>query len=534
MRPAVGLFLLVAAAIVVGWWWLGLPVAMPASPLGAGEKLPCASYTPFRTMASFGEGTPPATAATIDGDLAVLSRVTSCVRTYSTDLGVEQVPAIARRYGMTVLLGIWLGREQDKNRAEIDKAVALARSYPDTVRMIVVGNEVLLRGEMSPETLIGHIRNVKSRVSVPVTYADVWEFWLRYRAVADAVDVVTVHMLPYWEDIPIPADRAPAHVDGVRKMVAESFPGKDILIGEIGWPSAGRMREGALPSPAAQARFIQDVMANARRGSYRINIIEAFDQPWKRQSEGTVGGHWGLIAADGQTIKFAFGASVSNHPSWRLQAAGGVAFAAVIFLAAFVSGRRAGDRASFARWAGIAAIALAGGLLAGWTAENLPLESLGVLGWTMSLTMAALALACPLVGAMAVARGLAIPRLAAVLGTEPPPAGRIGRALGALVLVLCVVAVAVALGLAFDPRYRDFPFAPLTAASMPCLVLACFGRAAPRGMAEMAAAAVLVPSALFIAWNEGIANWQSLWLCAVFLALAVTLVGGRAAPKTGS
>ena len=34
-----------------------------------------------------------------------------------------------------------------------------------------------------------------------------------------------------------------------------------------------------------------------------------------------------------------------------------------------------------------------------------------------------------------------------------------------------LVAVEAALGLVFDPRYRDIPFAALTAAAMPFLVL---------------------------------------------------------------
>src|SRR5262245_6107753 len=106
MRFALGSFVTIVAAIIAFWWWLGMPAAMPASPLAAGEKLPCVSYTPFRTQTRFGEFTPPASAATIEADLAVLSRIASCVRTYSTGLGVDQVPEIARRHGMTVLLGI--------------------------------------------------------------------------------------------------------------------------------------------------------------------------------------------------------------------------------------------------------------------------------------------------------------------------------------------------------------------------------------------------------------------------------------------
>ena len=188
----------------------------------------------------------------------------------------------------------------------------------------MVGNEVLLRGEMSAADLLNTIQTVKAQVPMRVTYADVWEFWLRNPALLEGVDFVTVHILPYWEDFPIPAKDAGAHIDAIRRKVAVAFPGKEILIGETGWPSAGRMREGALPSPVSQARVMHDVLTLAKRENYRVNLIEAFDQPWKRLLEGTVGGHWGLLDADTRQIKFAWGGAVSNHPLWLWQAAGGV------------------------------------------------------------------------------------------------------------------------------------------------------------------------------------------------------------------
>ena len=49
--------------------------------------------------------------------------------------------------------------------------------------------------------------------------------------------------------------------------------------------------------PGALAPTVSDVLAQAKRENYRANLIEAYDQPWKRQLEGTVGGHWGLFDA---------------------------------------------------------------------------------------------------------------------------------------------------------------------------------------------------------------------------------------------
>ena len=152
---------------------------------------------------------------------------------------------------------------------------------------------------MTAQDLAAYIRSVKAQVApIPVTYADVWEYWLKHREIYEAVDFITIHILPYWEDFPIRARHAAAHVDSIRKRVAVAFPAKEIFVGETGWPSAGRMREGALPSSANQARVVHDILHVAKQQGYHVNLIEEFDQPWKRRLEGTVGGHWGLLDGD--------------------------------------------------------------------------------------------------------------------------------------------------------------------------------------------------------------------------------------------
>ena len=253
-----------AALIAVAWFWLGKPEPMPQVPVAAGEKLYCLSYAPFRGQQNPFDPTAVIPTVQIEEDLTQLAKLTDCVRIYAVEQGLGEVVPIAAKLGLKVLLGFWLSNDPVKNKWQIDTAVALANRYPDTVRAVVAGNEVLLRGDMTAENLASTIRAVKARVHVPVTYADVWEFWLRNADVAAAVDFVTIHILPYWEDFPIPARNAAAHVEAIRRKVVAAFPGKEVLIGEVGWPSAGRMREGALPSPANQARVIQDVLALGR------------------------------------------------------------------------------------------------------------------------------------------------------------------------------------------------------------------------------------------------------------------------------
>jgi glucan 1,3-beta-glucosidase len=544
MRLPLSLLVLVAAAIVAVWWWLGMPIPMPPSPVADNEKLYCVSYSPFRGQQSpldLGIRIDP---RQIDDDLARLARLTECVRTYSTRNGLDQVPEIAARHGVQVIQGIWLGGDRAAQERDIATAISLAKRYPRVIRSMVVGNEVLLRGEMTPGELAATIRRVKSEIVQPVTYADVWEFWLRFREAYDAVDFITIHILPYWEDFPIPARSAAAHVEEIRRKVAAAFPGKEILLGETGWPSAGRMREGALPSPANQARVLHDVLNVAKREGYHANLIEAFDQPWKRRLEGTVGGHWGLLDAYRRSPKFTWGASLSNHPQWRLQAAEGVALAVLVFAGAFTARRRRSDIAasSPAAWLGVAAMALGSGILIGWAVDNVPVESLSLGDWLRSLTLAGVAAAAPLLGAAALVRRTNAPSFARLLGPQWDRPEGLAAALGLALILVCLLAVQVALGLVFDPRYKDFPFAPLTAAAIPYLVLALVGlfpreeveakERARCGLAEAAFAAVLGASAVYIAFNEGFANWQALWLAVVFVTLAAVLLRVRDAPDS--
>jgi hypothetical protein len=334
--------------------------------------------------------------------------------------------------------------------------------------------------------------------------------------------------LPYWEDFPIPARNAAAHVDSIRRRLVEAFAGKEVVIGEVGWPSAGRMREGALPSPAEQARVVQDVLALAKREKFRVNVIEAFDEPWKRALEGTVGGHWGLLDDATRTPKFIWGEAVSNHPLWRWQAAGGILFAALVFVAALAG--RAGTSAPLAHWLAVMANAVAGGALIGWSIGNVPIESLGVAGWLRSLALVGVALLAPPVLSAATMRNMVLPCFSRLLG---PATERIREPFamlaGAILIATMLLAILSALGLVFDPRYRDFPFAPLTAAAIPFFThsLLMPQPDGPRGSAEMTGALVLALSAAYIALNEGLANWQSLWLCAAFATLAFSLARVR-------
>ncbi|MEX0693362.1 MAG: hypothetical protein WD075_02860 [Rhodospirillales bacterium] len=297
------------------WFWLGKPVDIVAVPDG---RFDCLSYVPTtpdqHPHVSMDYDVPE---GLIESDLKALLPFTHCIRTYSS-YGVQgKILPIAARLDLKVLLGVWIGDNDKRNQVEIDAALAVAEKHPEAVRAIVVGNEVMLRREMSGERLAGIIKSVKARTSLPVTYADIYEFWRRNPVIAESVDMALVHVLPYWDDpTPVSIDDVQAQVRKVVDQMRSSFPDKDIEIGEIGWPSAGRTRGYAVPNRVNQAQFMREFTAQAGALGIRYNLIEAIDQPWKRGPEGTAGGYWGVLDQDRQ-LKFSLSEPVRAWPDWQ-------------------------------------------------------------------------------------------------------------------------------------------------------------------------------------------------------------------------
>jgi len=389
-----------------------------------------------------------------------------------------------------------------------------------------------LRGEMTTTDLANLIRSVKAQVSVPVTYADVWEYWLRYREIYEVVDFITIHILPYWEDFPIRAKFAATHVNLIRQRMAVTFPGKEILIGETGWPSEGRMREAALPSRTNQARVVSEILSLAKLENFRVNLIEAYDQPWKRQLEGTVGGYWGLYDSVYRALKYPPGEAVSNFPLWRWQMGAGMALSVIVFVSAWLTTRRRPWTPLLSSWIGVALCATSAGSLLGIAADKMHYESYGVGGWLQWGALLAAGLLSSVLGANALVSGRSLPTFLELFGPrgDSPRLALSMWCLGAALVATVLVGGETALGFVFDPRYRDFPFASLTMAVVPfaCLLLNR-PQMGPRPMAEAAFAGLLAGSAVYIGVNEGRDNWQSLWTCAGYLLLALTLWQARAA-----
>ena len=506
--------------------WHGVRVGMPVAVGEPGaERVECVSYAPFRRP---GESPfdPQAFVpeSRIEQDLALLASRTGCVRTYSVSQGLDAVPAVAKRLGMTVLLGAWLGRDRRENDAEVQAAIALARAHAGTVRAVVVGNEVMLRRELPEAELVRQIRRVRDAVPVPVTYADVWEFWLEHPSIAPAVSFVTIHVLPYWEDEPVGIDAAIDHVVAVWRDMGRRLPGREILIGETGWPSEGRARRDAVPGRVEQARFVRQFTRVAAEHGIRYNLIEAFDQPWKRALEGAMGGAWGLLDSEGRP-KFDWHGPVApraDATAWR-----GAALAGALLGAAALA--LAGRRRGVAWHAAVGAIAGAGlGAMGVEQARYLVVWNRWPAEWTASGVATALACAACIASAVWLARRLAgegatpLPSAAGTLrdwlrsGRHPGLDGWVSLLHGAVLLSAAVTVVLHA----FDARYRGFDWPLFAPAAVAALLLR--GAGAVRGadaIEERWLAAVLLAGAAAMALQEGAANAQALGYAVLMAAL---------------
>ncbi|KIL99005.1 putative beta (1-6) glucans synthase [Paramagnetospirillum magnetotacticum MS-1] len=353
--------LVLAVLNAAGWWWFNRPVPVE---LSFNEPFPSVSFAPFRR----GQGPITKvypTADQIAEDMKSLVGVSKGVRTYTAREGLDVVPELGRRYGIEVTHSAWLGQKIAINEAEVDALIKAANAFPDVIKRVIVGNEVLLRQDLPPEQLIYYIRKVKAAVKQPVSYADVWAFWLKYPEVAREVDFLTIHILPYWEDEPIGVDGAAKHIVAIYKRMAEQF-GKPILIGEAGWPTRGRSRGPAVADTANAARFVRTLALVSKENGFDYNVVEAFDQPWKAFLEGTVGAKWGVVD-ENRRVKYAMSGPVEPSPDWPRHAAASVLIGSA--LALFLMWRRY-DRFDLKGGLFVLVLAQLAGLFITWQAVN--------------------------------------------------------------------------------------------------------------------------------------------------------------------
>jgi len=290
------------------------PADPPAASFACNQPFPSASpgrvtlsgvgYGPYHAGQDPNYGISPSSSE-VAADMPTLAAITNYIRIYSSTGPAAEIVQAAQAAHMCVSLGIWLGRNAAANAAEIAAGIRLARQSR-AVRSVIVGNEVLLRGDLSVNQLIQDIGKVRAALghTVAISTADDFKQWLAHPELAKAVDFVTVHIYPFWLNVPIGS--AIQRLSDDYGLVARQFPGKPIVLGETGWPSAADTPSpgdtpppgAAVPSPQNQARYFREFVTWAAQHRVPYFYFDAFDEDWKTTEHG-VGTHWGLYDLNG-------------------------------------------------------------------------------------------------------------------------------------------------------------------------------------------------------------------------------------------
>ena len=256
------------SAITVGLWALfNQPEkGLPPWP----KKVSGFAYAPFRGDQSPIKGIFP-TEEQIDEDMALLAKHTKHIRTYSV-AGVQgEIPRIADKHGLKVTLGAWFSDIDADNRKEIERLLEVVKEN-DNIERIILGNETLLREELTEDQLIAYIDEVqiavkKMKRKIPVSTADSWDFWLKYPKLARKADFIGAHILPYWQSIDI--EHSFEAIKAQHYTLANYHRDKPILLAEVGWPSRGRERGQADASPADDP--VEALQYYLRRGATPVS-----------------------------------------------------------------------------------------------------------------------------------------------------------------------------------------------------------------------------------------------------------------------
>jgi len=251
-------------------------------------------YGPFRAGQSPNQGVFPSQEE-VEEDMQILADRVQRLRLFSSTHIHRNIPRLAGEAGLACYAQAWLDNVEETNREEIDALIAIGQA--GEAEALIVGSEVLLRGELSADQLIGYIGEVRAAVpELPVTYNDTFQVLLDNPNVVAACDLVLANFYPFWEGVHI--DRAIGYLSSQYERITAAYPGKQVVIGETGWPSGGGDHALAVSDPVNQRRFLTEFVTWARSREVEYFFFEAFDEPWKASVEGSVGAHWGIWDAD--------------------------------------------------------------------------------------------------------------------------------------------------------------------------------------------------------------------------------------------
>ncbi|MEO1484976.1 MAG: glycosyl hydrolase family 17 protein [Bacteroidota bacterium] len=232
--------------------------------------------------------------------MEIISPYTDWVRSFSCTEGNELIPKVAREFGIKTMVGAWLGDDPKINEQEVTNLIQMAKD--GQVDIAAVGNEVLLRGDLTEDELLGFMSRVKQAIpDVPMGYVDAYYEFSDHPRIADACDVILANCYPFWEGCDL--DYSLLYMKDMYQRALRAAKGKKVIISETGWPSQGSSLEGAYPSLDNMLKYFMNTQKWAQEDDIEIFYFSSFDESWKIGAEGDVGAYWGLWDAQ-EELKF--------------------------------------------------------------------------------------------------------------------------------------------------------------------------------------------------------------------------------------
>jgi GPH family glycoside/pentoside/hexuronide:cation symporter len=221
----------------------------------------------------------------------VIAPYTEWIRSFSCTEGNQHIPQAARNKGLKTLVGAWISNDKANNEREIAGLIRLAEQ--GLVDIAAVGNEVLMRNELTEQEIIDYIVKIKKALpQIPVGYVDAYYKFHEHPGLVDACDLILANCYPFWEGARI--DQASPYLHQMYSITKNIAKGKPVIITETGWPDAGSTNKGAIPSPENSMKYFINVNNWMSEEEVKIFYFSSFDESWKIHHEGEVGERWGI------------------------------------------------------------------------------------------------------------------------------------------------------------------------------------------------------------------------------------------------
>jgi exo-beta-1,3-glucanase (GH17 family) len=202
------------------------------------------------------------------------------------------------RLGLKINQGFWISSAgADSIDDGVDELIAWGQANTwDVFDYITIGNEAVLAGYVTVDELIAKIASVRAKLEAagytgkittsepPVTFEN------NPSLCNAAIDFVGVNPHAYF-DTYSSAETAGDFVKGQVNIV-QGICSKDIVVTETGYPSAGIVNGGNIPSPENQRIAIEKILEAMNN---EVTILTTFNDLWKapgpygiEQSFGTI------------------------------------------------------------------------------------------------------------------------------------------------------------------------------------------------------------------------------------------------------